>query len=190
MTPLVKKILLGLHFPAFFILLIYVSIEFILIPDAWVGDVTSLSISVLENETVLFLSKFMFIQILQNFLLIGILVSIFTIISMNAKKFIINAIILYFFINFLFLYLCFRFSSNLLNSYAFQFFLSIILTCILFLLWSFVPYVVMKKIKARRLKNKAPSIGVNIEAVTCKNCGEKYLSNPVYCVKCLSKIEP
>lgn len=189
MNPSLKKVLSGLHFPVFLILLVYFSLEFILIPDDWVGNVSALGISAPEKETVLFLSRFMFIQIFQNFLISGILFFLFTIISMNPKRFIINLIVLYFFINFFFFYFSQKFAPGLLDLYISQFFLSILSTCILFVIWSVVPYLIMKKIRARRAKNNVLSLATRPEPINCKNCGEQYLSNPIYCAKCHSKLD-
>jgi hypothetical protein len=137
----------------------------------------------------MFLSRFMFMEDFQNFMAIGILVLFFTIISSNVKKFIVNSTVLYFFINFIFIYFCFRFSYDLLEKYTISFLLSMISTFLLYLLWSVAPYLVMKKFKDRKEKNQAMSSGTGREPVQCKKCGEKYLSNPVYCIKCLSKLE-
>ena len=189
MTPSLRKALLGLHFPVFLILLVYVSLEFILIPADWAVAVSDLHINLLEIETVLFLSRFMFMLNIQNFLMIGVLVFLFTILSRNVKKFIISSFILYFFINFFFFYFSYKFSPSLMALYMLQFFLSILSTCILFLLWSVVPHLILKKIQDHKGKNQASSIGIGTESVTCKNCREKYLSNPMYCVKCLSKFD-
>jgi len=188
MHPSLKRTYELLHFPAF-LALFFCMLQFFRLPADFVANLSSAGVNQLESATLTLLTLSSYTMNLENFLITAVILVIFTLTSTNPKKFIINVIGLYFFINFFYSYFFSHLPSNLMQYFSSHFFLSIISTSILIMTCNVIPAMILRRIKGYIAK-KAENLGITMfQPSTCTTCLEKYESNPVYCVKCLEKMK-
>jgi hypothetical protein len=184
----VKRVYDAVHFPAFLVVLTLFSQYLSIFPQNWRNGITSLAIPPFEKNILGFLSRYILTNHVYNFLMMGIIFLVFCIISLDRKKFITLSLVLYFFIYFFEFFFIVRLETGLITTLGSDLWVSILLTAVMFIVFLIVPTVIQDKIAGIRRKNKLSRKSSPLVLHECKNCGQKYQSNPLYCAKCMAKL--
>ncbi|MFX0103565.1 MAG: hypothetical protein ACFFCS_28645 [Candidatus Hodarchaeota archaeon] len=184
-----KQVYNILHFPVFLVVLTFFVQYFSIFPVRWANEINYLPIKVYEKSLLEFLSRYIITNQVVNFLMIGILFLVFSLISLNRKKFITYTLGLYFFMYFFVFFIMVKLNTGLNTTLNIDLLLSIVFTVVMMIAFLIIPVMLQDKLARVRREKNLSKHSIPIVMHECKNCGEKYLSNPLYCAKCMNKLE-
>jgi hypothetical protein len=160
------------------------------LPLEWQLAISPLVLTPVEQQVLVFLCKFVSFGTVHAFIVLGIILISFTILSINTRRYVTSVVGLYFFAFFFAIYFLARLAPGVFTGLVPQVWISVMLACINIALFCGFPALLIARIKKivgiRRKKNSI----LAIEFKTCTACGQAFASNPVFCSKCLEKLEP
>jgi hypothetical protein len=179
-----------LHFPLFLSIVIVYQFQLGVLPPEWQLAISPLALTLVEQQVLEFLCKFVSFGTVQTFIVLGLILISFTILSINTRRHITSVVGLYFFAFFFMIYFLARLAPAVFTGLVPQVWISVILGCINIALFCGLPALLIAKIKKIvGIRRKNNSI-IAMEFKTCTACGQAFASNPVFCSRCLEKLEP
>ncbi|MEX2681469.1 MAG: hypothetical protein Q6373_007705 [Candidatus Sigynarchaeota archaeon] len=183
-----KKAYELLHFPLF--LCILVGCQCIIGQGDMViqSGVGSLSITSMERDLLLAMSRIANFSSAEIFLITGIIVLVFTIASTNRRRFIINQVFYLFFLFFFTAYFFSRLAPGMSEYTSRWVGISIFMASALVMFFSGIPPLLFRRMAARSAKKLGELSRAEVSFKKCTRCGAQFLSSPRYCSKCLTEM--
>ncbi len=187
MNSSLKKAYELLHFPLFLCVLVSCQLIFGRGDVSIQARIESQPITPLERDVLWVLFRLANLASIESFAIASTILLIFTLVSTNHRQFIINQITFLFFLYFFTVYFFSRIGSEMMPEVSTCLGISIVVAAVMVAAFTGIPVLVMRKMKARAAKKREGS-AVVASFNECKACGTRFLSNPQYCSKCLSKL--
>lgn len=188
MKSSLKKALELLHFPLFLCVLLAFQSTIGRVEGAIQDGIESLLVAPLERDVLGVLSRIANISSLEGFLVVGIVVLVFTVVSTSRRQFIINLVTYLFFLFFFTAYFYSHLAPEMASLVSTWTGISIAGACAVVLLFAGLPAFVLRRLNARAEKRREGRSLVVASFKQCKVCGAQFLSNPSHCSRCLSDI--